>query len=134
MMWNESELSLVSGVRLNGKKDDKGDMKKERDGWRGVGERFVCFFTTLCGLVISWEEVRDGRAFLFFLFFSWILFFLVVSPNQLLHFSLSASPSHLLSLLFLSLSLVSALRWKFEIILTRPFCLDGKETTEPIVL
>lgn len=82
----ERELSLVSGVGLTGKRDDKRDM--EREGWveGGTRERFVCFFTGLCGLVISWEEVREMEG-LFFLFFSWILFFLVVSPNQLLHFS-----------------------------------------------
>lgn len=80
VMQNKSELSLVSGVGLNGKKDDKGDMEKERDGWRGVGERFVCFFTTLCGLVISWEEVREMVGLLFsfcsFLGFCFSLWFL----------------------------------------------------------
>lgn len=78
----------------------------ERERWVEGGRREICvlFHYSLWSGDILGGSQRDGRAFLFFLFFSWILFFLVVSPNQLLHFSLSASPSHLLSLLFLSLA------------------------------
>ena len=36
-------------------------------------ERFVCFFTTLCGLLISWEEVREMVG-LFFSFCSFLGF------------------------------------------------------------
>ena len=134
VIWNESELSLVSGVGLNGKKDDKGDMEKERDGWRGAGERFVCFFTTLCGLVISWEEVREMVG----LFFSFCSFLGFCFSLWFLQTNCSISPCLPLPPIFylfsFYLSLVSALRWKFEIILTRPFCLDGKETAEPTAL
>ena len=53
----------------------------ERDGG-GAGEGFVCFFTTLYGPVISWEEVGEMVG-LFFSFSSFLrfLFFLVVSHS-----------------------------------------------------
>lgn len=43
-MWKETELLLVSGVRLNGKRDDKGDMERER--WvEGGRVRDLCAFS-----------------------------------------------------------------------------------------
>lgn len=117
-IWKETDLLLVSGVGLNGKRDDKGDMERER--WvEGESKREICvLFHYSLWSVISWEEVREMVG-LFFLFFSWISFFFAVSPNQLLHFSLSLT----LPPLFPLLSLVSTLKWKFKIVLTRPFAL-----------
>ena len=45
-MRKETEHLLVSGVRLNGKRDDKGDMERER--WvEGGQERDLCAFSLL---------------------------------------------------------------------------------------
>lgn len=118
-IWKQTELSLVSGVILNGKRDDKGDTERERDmGGGGTREICVLFHYSLWSGDILGGSKKDGRAFLFFLFFSWILFFLLVSPNQLFHFSL---PLPHLSFLFLSVLLLYTLRWKFEIFLTLKF-------------
>lgn len=91
-IWKETELSLVSGVKLNRKRDDKGDMERER---------FVCFFTTLCGMVISWEEVGEmvGLFFSFCSFLGICFSMRFLQTNCLISPSLPpASPSPLLSL------------------------------------
>lgn len=81
--WKETELLLVSGGKLNRKRDNKWDMERES---------FVCFFIALYGVVISWEEVGEMVGLFFFvLCFTLDLFFHSLSPNQQLYFSAPAS-------------------------------------------
>lgn len=94
-MWKETEHSLVSGVRLNGKGDDKGDMKREREMGGGGDKREICVlfhYSLWSGDILRGSQI-DGRAFLFVLFFSWISFSLRFLQTRLLRFSLAVSPS-----------------------------------------
>lgn len=90
-IWKETDLLLVSGVRLNGKRDDKGDMERERerDGWRG-GRREICvLFHYSLWSVISWEEVREMVG----LFFSFCSFLGFHFSLRFLQTNCSISPS-----------------------------------------
>lgn len=121
-IWKETEHSLVSRVTLNGKRDDKGDMEREREMGGGGDKREICvlFHYSLWSSDILGGSQRAGRAFSFPPFVGFVFFFLAVSPNQPLHFT-PPSSFPLPSLL----SLVSTSRWKFDIILICPFCLGG---------
>lgn len=125
------QSTLGLGSRTEWKEMTKGIWKEKDWLWGDKREICVLFHYSPWSRNILGGSPRDGRAFLFFLFFSWILFF----PCGFLQTSCCIAPSLSLPPFFYPpFSLVSTLRWKLEMIITRPFAFKSKGTTEPGVL